>query len=55
MKRAERQAAVLEIEITGDLDAHAAEALWLELRRLAKRYGAAIEEFRVEEVADDAE
>ncbi len=52
VKRAERRA--LEIEIPGDLDAHAAEALRLELRRLAKRYGAEIEEFRVAEVADDS-
>ncbi len=52
MKRGARRAAVLEIEITGDLDVRAAEALWLELRRLAKRYGAEIEEFRSEEVAD---
>lgn len=52
VKRAERRA--LEIEIPGDLDAHAAEALRLELRRLAKRYGAEIEECQVAEVADDS-
>ena len=52
VKRAERRA--LEIEIPSDLDAHAAEALRLELRRLAKRYGAEIEESQVAEVADDS-
>ena len=52
VKRAEPRA--LEVEIPGDLDAHAAEALRLELRRLAKRYGAEIEESRVAEVADDS-
>lgn len=50
-KRAER---ALEIEVPGDLDAHAAEALRLELRRLAKRYGAEIEEFHVAEGADNS-
>lgn len=54
MRRASRRAAVLEIEIPGDLDAHAAEALRLELRQLARRYGAEIEEFQVREVADDS-
>jgi len=53
VKRAERRAPVLEIEIPGDLDAHAVEALRLELRRLAERYGAEIEEFQVPEVADN--
>lgn len=53
MKRAARTAAVLEIEITGDLDSHTLEALWLELRRIVKRYGAELEEFRTEEVTDD--
>lgn len=53
MKRAERAAAVLEVEITGGLDSHTLEALWLELRRVAKRYGAEIEEFRTGGVTDD--
>ena len=49
MKRADGRP--LEIEIPDDLDAHAAEALRLELRRLAKRYGAEIEEVEVGEAA----
>ncbi len=53
MKRVGGTAAVLEIEITGDLDSHTLEALWLELRRVAKRYGAELEEFRTEGVTDD--
>jgi len=36
------------IEIVGELDPHAAEALQLELRRLAKRYGGAIDELSIE-------
>lgn len=55
IKRGKSAAAVQEIEITGDLDGHATEALRLELRRLAERYGAEIKEFRIEEVADDFE
>lgn len=35
------------IEIEGGLDRQAAEAFELEIRRLAKRYGVEIEEFRV--------
>jgi hypothetical protein len=38
MKR-ERRERVDRIQIVGDLDPHDAEALQLELRRLAKRYG----------------
>jgi hypothetical protein len=53
MKRAGRTAAVLEIEIPGDLDSHTLEALWLELRRVAKRYGVEIEDFRAGGVVDD--
>jgi len=41
-ERAER------VEIVGELDSHDAEALQLELRRLAKRYGAAIDELSIE-------
>ena len=44
---------VCRIEISGDLDRHAAEALQLEVRRLAKRYGVDIKEIRIAEVADD--
>jgi len=36
------------IEIVGELDAHDAEALQLELRRLAQRHGVAIEELSIE-------
>jgi hypothetical protein len=43
---------VRRIELTGDLDRHAAEALQLEIRRLAKRYGIEIEEFRIEEAGE---
>lgn len=53
VKRKEQRAIVQDVEITGELDAHAAEAFWLELRRLVKRYGAEIKEFRIGEVADD--
>jgi len=41
------------IEITGEMDRSAAEALQLEIRRLAKQYGLEIGEFRVEEVEDE--
>jgi len=44
--------AVRRIELAGDLDRHAAEALQLEIRRLAKRYGIDIEEFRIEETGE---
>jgi len=54
MRRAERRAPILQIEIPGDLDAHAAEALRLEIRRLAKRYDAEIEEFRITEMGDNS-
>lgn len=37
-------------EITGDLDRQAAEALELELRRLAQRHEVEITEFRIETV-----
>lgn len=37
------------IEITGELDRQAAEALQLELRRLARRYGVAVENLVIEE------
>ena len=36
------------IEIRAELDRRAAEVLQLEIRRLARRYGAEITEFRVE-------
>ena len=36
------------VEISGRMDRHAAEALQLELRRLAKRHGVDIKEVRIE-------
>lgn len=36
------------IEIAGISDRHAAEALYLEIRRLARRYGINIKEIRIE-------
>jgi len=46
----DRAETVYRIEITGNLDRHAVEALQLELRRLAKRTGVDIQELRVERV-----
>ena len=42
------------IEITGTLDAHALEALQLEIRRLAKQYGVVVSALRIEKTVDDA-
>ncbi len=51
----DRAEAVHRIEITGTLDRHAVEALRVEIRRLSKRYGVDIKEFRIERVeADDS-
>jgi hypothetical protein len=36
------------IEITGRLDRHAVEAMRLEIRRVASRYGIDLTEFRIE-------
>ena len=36
------------VEISGRMDRHAAEALQLELRRLAKRHGLDIKEVRID-------
>jgi hypothetical protein len=36
------------IEFTAELDRRSAEVLQLEIRRLARRYGAEITEFRIE-------
>jgi hypothetical protein len=36
------------IEVVGDLDAAAAEALRLEIRRLARRYGVDVVELRID-------
>lgn len=45
---------IREIKILGNLDRHAAEALQLEIRRLARRHGVEIDEFRIEEAQDEA-
>lgn len=52
MGQTDSDESVYDFAITGDLDRHAAEALYLELRRLAKRYGFDIKEFRIEKVED---
>lgn len=45
---------VTRLEITGSLDRHAAEALQLEVRRLARRYGVEVRSVRIErEEIDD--
>lgn len=44
---------VHRIGITGDPDRQAIEALYLEIRQLAKRYGVAIKAFRIVKVADE--
>ncbi|MBI3028003.1 MAG: hypothetical protein HYY64_00610 [Candidatus Rokubacteria bacterium] len=43
---------VRRVDLTGDLDRHAAEVLQLEIRRLAKRYGIEIEELRIEQTGE---
>ncbi len=50
----DRAEAVRRLEIIGTLDRHAVEALRLEIRRLSKRYGVDIKEFRIERVEADA-
>jgi hypothetical protein len=40
------------LKITGELDRQGAEALRLELQRLARRYGFEVTDFRVEPVED---
>jgi len=44
----QRRERVDRIRIVGDLDPHDAEALQLEIRRLAKRYGRRIKELQIE-------
>ena len=39
---------VLRVELVGELDAHAAEAFALEVRRLVKRYAREVTDVRVE-------
>ena len=48
MAKRKRPELAERVEIVGELDAHDAEALQLELRRLAKRYGGAIAELSIE-------
>ena len=45
--------AVHRIEITGEMDRHAVEALKLEVQQLAKRYGIDVRDFRIAQVAED--
>ncbi len=54
MKRADDEAAVYEVNITGPLGRRAAEVLQLEIRHLAKRYGVEIKELRIEDVKDES-
>lgn len=54
MRRADDEAAVYEVEIRGALGRRALETLHLEIRWLAKRYGAEIKEFRIEDVKDES-
>ena len=48
MAKRKRPELAERVEIVGELDSHDAEALQLELRRLAKRYGTAIDELSIE-------
>lgn len=51
---AKRERSEIErVEIVGALDSHDAEALQLELRRLAKRYGVVIDELSIETSAQE--
>jgi len=54
MTRADDEAAVYEVNIVGSLGRRSVEALQLEIRHLAKRYGAEIKELRIEETADES-
>jgi hypothetical protein len=44
----EREHVALRVEVSGQLDRRAAEALQLEARRLARRYGLEVDAIRVE-------
>lgn len=48
MAKKKRPDGVLRVELVGELDAHAAEAFALEVRRLVKRYAREITDVRVE-------
>jgi len=45
---------VFRIETKGPMDRAAIEALYLEVRQLAKQYGVEIKKFHAENAADDA-
>jgi hypothetical protein len=47
-RRKKTREATRRLEVTGTLDRRAAEALYLEMRRLARRYGVDVAEFRIE-------
>lgn len=53
MDQDDKDEVVHRIKIKGDMDRHTVEALRLEIRRLAKRYGVEITEFRIEKVEDN--
>ena len=40
--------AIARVEVTGELDPHAVEAIRLEIRRLARRHGVEVKECRQE-------
>lgn len=44
---------VRRFEITGGMDRHSIEALYLEIRRLAKRFGVTVREFRIVKTVDE--
>jgi hypothetical protein len=46
---------VARLEIHADVDRRAAEALALEIRRLARRHGVALKTVRVETASEDAD
>lgn len=48
MAKKKRPDGVLRVEFVGELDAHAAEAFTLEVRRLVKRYARDVTDVRVE-------
>ncbi len=49
-ERNKTAAATRRLAVTGELDRRALEALYLEVRRLAKRYEVEIKEFRVDKI-----
>lgn len=54
MKQADDEVVIYHVEITGPLGRRALETLQLEIRHLAKRYGAEIKELRIEEAKDES-